>query len=92
MIRPASLRPEHWKSVVALLGVTLVLVGGFLMIHCGGHDGAMDPDLCAITAVSLAIVLLVGPLLSGRLGAEVAPALVLLTLVPLDLPPKFSRS
>ncbi|MBI1736536.1 MAG: hypothetical protein HYR51_15305 [Candidatus Rokubacteria bacterium] len=77
---------------MALLGIAFIVVGGFFMVHCGSNHGGMDPDLCALTVVSLVIVLLVGPLVSGRLRPDTAPALVLVAIAPLDLPPKFSRS
>ena len=82
----------------AILAVVLLALASGLCVlaavHAMADDEAMAPDLCVLMlAVSLTIVLLPGPLLSGWARPDLPSRLVLAPVHALDPPPKsFSLS
>ena len=80
-------------QVVAIAAALLIPAVGFCMfVHDqNGMDGqAMAPDLCAGMLVSsLALVLVVAPLVNGRLLVEPIPPVYAVSLYIPDPPPKF---
>lgn len=82
-------------AIVAV--VLLALASGLCVLaasHAMADDEGMSPDLCVLMlAVSLAIVLLPGPLLSGWAPPDLPSRLLLAPAHALDPPPKsFSLS
>ncbi len=77
----------------AILAVVLLALASGLCVLPAGHamvdDEGMAPDLCVLMhAVSLTVVLLPGPLLSGWALPELPSRLVLAPVHALDPPPK----
>ncbi len=79
----------------AILAVVLLALAGGVCVLGGAHgmaDGAgMSPESCFFTlAVSLTVVLLPGPLLSGWARRDLPSRLVLAPVHALDPPPKLA--
>jgi hypothetical protein len=77
----------------AILAAVLLAVASGLCVLAAGQamadDEGMAPDLCVLMlAVSLTIVLLPGPLLSGWAPPDLPSRLVLAPVHALDPPPK----
>ena len=86
----------NWPGQAVIIGaVLLILAVGFCMfVHdqTGMDNQAMAPDLCAGMLVSsLALVLLAGPLVNGRLLPDPIRSAYAVSLHIPDPPPK-SRS
>lgn len=84
---------RDWQRRGAILGaVLLVLATGLCLVQAGhatGDDGGMSPDLCVLMlAVSLSVVLLPGPLLSGWTQPDLRSRLALAPVHASDPPPK----
>jgi hypothetical protein len=84
----------HRRQGTILAVVLLALASGLCVLAAGqamADDEDMSPDLCALMlAVSLAIVLLPGPLLSGWARPDLPSRLVLAPIQALDPPPKLA--
>ncbi len=84
---------SRWGEAVVVVAVLLTIAVGFCMfVHDpAGADGqAMPPDLCAGMLVSsLALVLLSGPLVNGRLLLDSFRSGYAVSLHIPDPPPKF---
>jgi hypothetical protein len=83
------------RRQVAILAVVLLALATGLCVLAASHamadDEGMSPDLCVLMlAVSLTIVLLPGPLLSGWARSDLRPRLVLAPVHALDPPPKLA--
>ncbi len=76
-------------EAVVVVAVLLTMAVGFCMfVH--DQDGGMAPDLCAGMLVSsLALVLLSGPLVNGRLLLDPIRSAYAISLHIPDPPPKF---
>jgi len=94
------MRSRHWITnwpgqAVTIGAALLILAVGFCMfVHdqMGMDNQAMAPDLCAGMLVSsLALVLLAGPLVNGRLLLDPIRSVYAVSLHIPDPPPK-SRS
>lgn len=84
---------RDWLRKGAILGgVLLVLATGLCLVqagHAAADDGGVSPDLCVLMlAVSLAVVLLPGPLLGGWTQPDLQSRLVLAPVHASDPPPK----
>ncbi len=84
---------QRWRKLGVILGALLVLLSGGLCILGVGHAMAneLSPDLCiSMFFVSLTVLLLPGPLLSGWARFELWSLLSLAPLRILDRPPKLA--
>ena len=84
---------RSWKRDGAILGIVLIVLSGGLCVFGVGHAMAedMSPDLCVLMfAVSLTILLLCGPLLSGWTQFRLSSRLSVAPVRILDRPPKLA--
>ena len=81
------------RQCVAMVATLLILVLGLCVVEHGlgaMSDSVMTPDLCAGMLVSsLALVLLAGPLVNGRLLLDPIRSVYAVSLHIPDPPPKF---
>ena len=82
------------RRQAAVLAAALLALAIGLCVLAAGHamaDESMSPDLCVLMlAVSLTVVLLPGPLLSGWARPDLPSRLVLVPVHALDPPPKLA--
>ena len=84
---------RSWKRDGAILGIVLIMLSGGLCVFGVGHAMSedMSPDLCVLMfAVSLTILLLCGPLLSGWTQFRLSSRLSVAPVRILDRPPKLA--
>ena len=84
---------RNWKRDGAILAIVLIMLSGGLCVFGVGHAMAedMSPDLCVLMfAVSLTILLLCGPLLSGWTQFRLSLRLSVAPVRILDRPPKLA--
>ena len=84
---------RNWKRDGAILAIVLIMLSGGLCVFGVGHAMAedMSPDLCVLMfAVSLTILLLCGPLLSGWTQFRLSSRLSVAPVRILDRPPKLA--
>jgi len=84
---------QRWQQQAVILGTVLILLSGALCVFGVGHAMADDlsPDLCvSMFAVTLTVLLLPGPLMSGRALCEFWFRLSVAPLRSLDRPPKLA--
>ena len=84
---------RNWKRDGAILAIVLIMLSGGLCVFGVGHAMAedMSPDLCVLMfAVSLTILLLCGPLLSGWTQFRLSSRLSVAPVRTLDRPPKLA--
>jgi hypothetical protein len=85
-------RITNWSGKAVTIAVALLILAVSFCMFLHEQDGGMAPDLCAGMLVSsLALVLLSGPLVNGRLLPDPIRSAYAVSLHIPDPPPK-SRS
>ncbi len=86
----SNLTGRSWGAILAV--VLLALASGLCVLpaaHAMADDEGMAPDFCVLMlAVSLTVVLLPGPLLSGWARPDLASRLAIAPVPASDPPPK----